>query len=75
MNSREHRKHSLSDIRSMKLSSELLAFTMGVCLLYRNTTATAAVITAPDTATVVRVMPMASVKERNSTVRGTQLFF
>ena len=92
MNTNEHRKQSLSDRRSRKLSSELLAhtwkgythmvpyknsqfdpiqhfikaLTRGEWRWYTKNINTATVATAPHTATVVRVTPITSLKDRNS---------
>ena len=70
MKVREHRKHRVRENSSRKLSSELLALTMAVALWRKNTAAMAIAKQAPLTENVVKTIPRASWKERNSTDLG-----
>lgn len=67
---REHKKHRVKEKRSRKLSAELLALTMGVVLLQKNIRTTMQVLNEPKKEMATRVMPMVSLKERNSTRLG-----
>lgn len=69
---REQRKQRLREKSSRKLSSELLALTMGVHLWRVKMKRTLQVQKEPSREMVVRVMPMVSLKDRNSTALGTQ---
>lgn len=66
MKVREQRKQRARENKSRKLSSELLALTSGVSMKQKNTAATAIVKQAPASENVVKMIPMVSVKERNS---------
>lgn len=55
-----HRKHSSRESSSRELSSELLAFTMGVFLKLKKTTMVANAKQTPDRDTTVSAIPMAS---------------
>lgn len=66
MKVREQRKHRVRENNSRKLSSELLALTRGVSMKQKNTTATTIVKQAPARENRVKMIPMFSVKERNS---------
>lgn len=68
----EQRKQSMREINSRKLSSELLARTMGVFMKRKKTAATPPVTQAPHTEIAVRVTPMLSPNDRNSICLGTQ---
>ena len=57
---RAHRKHRPRETRMRKLSSELLALTMGVFLLQAKIRTTVRVQQKPTRATTARVMPMVS---------------
>ena len=72
MKVREHRKHRFKEKSSRKLSSELLALTIGVDMLTENIKITQQVHKEPSRATVVSVMPMVSLKDRKSTSLGKQ---
>ena len=66
MKVREHRKHRVKEKSSRKLSSELLALTIGVFLCLKKMNATVAVKQAPIKEDSVRIDPMISVNDRNS---------
>ena len=66
MKVREQRKHRVKEKSSRKLSSELLALTIGVFLCLKKMNATVAVKQAPNKEDTVRIAPMISVNERNS---------
>lgn len=70
---REHKKHSVKEKSSRKLSSELLALTMGVVLLQKNISTTIQVVAEPIKEITTRVMPIVSLKERKSTRLGMQV--
>lgn len=67
-----HKKHNVKEKRSRKLRWELLALTMGVFLFKKNTRTTREVLREPVREIAISVMPMVSLKERNSTCLGTQ---
>ena len=73
MKVREHRKHRVREKRSRKLSSELLALTIGVSFLIKNRTATSEVRKTPNRAKNTRTIPITSVNDRNSTAFSTHL--
>jgi hypothetical protein len=60
MNSSEHKKQSLSDRRSRKLSSELLALTTGVARKRWKMAVTVVVETTPSREIDTRMIPMVS---------------
>ena len=66
MKVREQRKHNFNENSKRKLSSELLAFTMGVSLCFKKTTAVQKVIDTPSNEKVSRTLPMTSSNERYS---------
>ena len=66
MKVREHRKHRVKEKSSRKLSSELLALTIGVFLCLKKMNATVAVKQAPNKEDSVRIVPMISVYDKNS---------
>ena len=66
MKVREHRKHRVKEKSSRKLSSELLALTIGVFLCLKKINATVAVKQAPIKEDSVRIVPMISVYDKNS---------
>lgn len=72
MKVREHRKHIIREKSSRKLRSELLARTIGVVLWQKNMQTTTQVQKEPMREITRRVMPMVSVKDRNSTRLGMQ---
>ena len=72
MKVREHRKHRVKEKSSRKLSSELLALTIGLVLWQENMRTTTQVQKEPMREIVTSVIPMVSLKERNSTCLGTQ---
>ena len=74
MKVREHRKHRVRENSSRKLSSELLALTIGVCLLWKNIMATIVDRQAPITEKITNRMPISSLKVRNSIVFKSQSF-
>lgn len=59
-NTSEQRKQSFSDSKSRKLSSELLALTIGVDLKRKKTTETAVDAATPRRDRATRMMPMIS---------------
>ncbi|KAJ3590131.1 hypothetical protein NHX12_008085 [Muraenolepis orangiensis] len=60
MKVREHRKHRVKEKSSRKLSSELLALTIGVNLCWKNTTAVTMVKHAPPTENDAKMIPKTS---------------
>lgn len=72
MKVREHRKHIIREKSSRKLRSELLARTIGVVLWQKNMQTTTQVQKEPMREITRRVIPMVSVKDRNSTRLGMQ---
>lgn len=71
INTSEQRKQSFSDSKSRKLSSELLALTIGVDLKRKKITETAVAAATPKRDRVTRTIPMISWKERNSSMPAT----
>ena len=71
MNVREHRKHRVKEKSSRKLSSELFALTSGVSFLIRNRVATIKVRSTPSKVKNTSILPITSVKVRNSTFFST----
>ena len=72
MKVREHRKHRVKEKSSRKLSSELLALTMGVFLYLKKMNATAAVMHVPNKDAAVSNAPIISSYDRNSASFFTQ---
>lgn len=75
MNVRGQRKQNIRESSNSKLSSELFAFTIGVSLKYMKTTIAENAKQAPNSDTVIRTIPIVSMKERNSVIFMTQLSF
>lgn len=69
----EHKKHKVSEKRSRKLSSELLALTIGEFLWRKNTAAVTMARQAPPSENAAKMIPRTSWKERNSTGFGRQV--
>ena len=69
----EHKKHRVREKSSRKLSSELLALTIGDVLLQKNTAAIVMARQAPPTENAARMIPRTSSKDRNSTGLGKQV--
>ena len=69
---KEHRKHRVKEKSSRKLSSELLALTMGVFLYLKKMNATAAVMHVPNKDAAVSSAPIISSYDRNSASFFTQ---
>ncbi len=63
----EQRKHIVSEKSSSKLSSELFAFTMGVSLCTKKTTAIPNVKNTPNKENSIRIIPIISSNDKNST--------
>ena len=72
MKVREHRKHRVKEKSSRKLSSELLALTMGVFLFLKKINATTAVMHVPNKDAAVSSAPIISSYDRNSASFFTQ---
>lgn len=75
MNTREHRKQSLIDSRSKKLISELLALTIGVVRKWWKMTMMTAVRATPNRVRATEMIPMESLKDRNSSIPATHFTF
>ena len=73
MKVREQRKHRVSEKSSRKLSSELLAFTIGVSFFNINTMAVITVKKTPNREKNTNTIPITSVNKRNSTAFNTHL--
>ena len=72
MKVREHRKHRVKEKSSRKLSSELLALTIGVFLYLKKMNATTAVMHVPNKDAAVSSAPIISSYDRNSASFFTQ---
>ncbi len=70
----EQRKHRVNKKSCKKLSSELLAFIMGVFFFLENRMATSAVNPTPNSEKKTNTIPITSVNDRNSTTFNTHLF-
>ena len=75
MKVREHRKHSFKERSSRKLSSELLALTIGVSLWTKKIMNIKIDKNTPKQQNTDNTIPMISVKERNSVGFGMHLSF
>ena len=69
----EHKKQRVREKSSKKLSSELLALTIGDVLWWKNTAAVTMARQAPAPENTARMNPRTSSKERNSTGLGRQV--
>lgn len=70
MNNKEHKKQSFSDRSSKKLISELLALTIGVERKWWKIIVRLNVRMTPSRVRMMRMMPMVSEKDRNSSTPG-----